>query len=113
MDEYRDEMPHDGVWLFGQAVKIGAVVTILALLAAFVGNIDFAEELTLEAMEKEARPARVAEILEAKADPCDFTITQFGPGERWAPKQPDAKCVAAAKALPNYVLTLPIERGSR
>lgn len=63
----------------------------------------------------DARDAEITAKHEAEAQarkairPCDLTIAQFGPGERWYGHQHVYECVAAAREVPNHILTMPIQ----
>ncbi len=40
---------------------------------------------------------------------CEVTVAQYGPGERWVPKAPVPACAGGMVALPDHILTLPVE----
>lgn len=83
-----------------------------ALLAAF--TVAAAEvtsvQLFDEGAEAEVTATLVADALERKAlRPCDITVAQFGPGERWYSHHHIYECASAAREVPNHILSYPLE----
>ena len=59
----------------------------------------------------EPRKNIVAEVTARIAlSPCNVTVAQFGPGERWFSHHHVYECVTAAREIPPYVLTSPLQR---
>lgn len=94
-----DDLVHRLVRFF---LVLGVVVVLLTAYA-MVGTPEFEDELILE--------QHLAEVSAKRSiHPCDATMKQWGPAERWAPKgeEQEPECVARAKRLPPYLLTAPL-----
>lgn len=79
------------------------VLTVLILLYSWAGQRDLQDAEIAEKIARDVQEAR-------DVSPCDgITIRQFGPGERWHPKaaEQEPECVARAKTLPPYLMSLP------
>ena len=61
-------------------IRIAAALTFLAILYVLVGNFDYADDLTAEAIAKEARGAAVTAATLSHPLPYTDTVTQYGDG---------------------------------
>ena len=85
-------------------IRAALVFVALIALYAFAGRRDFEDAQITEQMVAEATAKK-------SMHPCDgATMKQWGAGERWHPKgeEQEPECVARAKKLPDYVLTMPL-----
>lgn len=80
------------------------VAVILGGLYAIASSMDLADALTADTMRKER--LALAATLSAL---CPVTVAQYGPSERWNPRPPHPICADVARALPNHILTSPME----
>ena len=80
--------------LLEDALAAGAFLLLIYVGPTFLLSIE----------REQAPPPRV---------PCDITIAQNGPGERWAPHPPQPACASAARELPSHILTSPITEGAK
>lgn len=74
-----------------------ALVALFAVMAALEREPQITAELVAEANDRKA------------FRPCDLTIAQFGPGERWSPQAKEPSCATAARDVPPHILSSPIK----
>lgn len=75
---------------------------IVLALAIINGSFGDAEDAEITAkFEAEARDRKAV-------TPCQLTIAQFGPGERWYQHQHVYECASAARELPAHILSWPL-----
>ena len=74
-----------------EAVAWGCLLIFLAALAFTV--------------DEEPKPAPP---LPQQTRPCDLTIAQFGPGERWIQHAHVYECVSGTRELPTHLMTYPL-----
>lgn len=100
MQDY-EEPDHEGDVLEGLRNALILTLAPIAVAMAF-GKV-------LSDGDDAAVLARVeADVAARKAlKPCDVTIAQYGPGERWL-NPPPSSCGGALGAVPNNVLSTPV-----
>ncbi len=86
----------------GVAVALAFVAALVGKVAGFSVLNDGADAAITAQLVAEAQKRHAAAL------PCDITIAQFGPGERWKSHHHTYECARTARSLPAGVLTSPV-----